>query len=189
DAVIEVMRHKGPEMAEGNRHVSGLAIGVEDAADRQWLRRSWYAEEVRSFVNRSLLLLIIQAAGLWALSLLLTGTKWEVPTGETMRQGLVFGALGLGLLFAWPILLVALLRVSGWPSLLRPTALAVLAATTGRGLVVLIGHFLAQKSAGSGTGNSLGLLLDPFTWVFIIFGVVVTVHAFRLAGDARFILP
>src|SRR5262249_48921811 len=69
------------------------------------------------------------------------------------------------------------------------TALAVLAATTGRGLVVLIGHFLAQKSAGSGTGNSLGLLLDPFTWVFIIFGVVVTVHAFRLAGDARFILP
>jgi len=118
DVVIEVVRHKGPETAGGNRHVSGVAIRVEDAADRQRLRLTWYAEEVSSLVNRSLLLLVVQAVTLLVLSVFCAGANpWHVPTGETMAKALVSGGLGLGLLFAWPVLMLGLVRVSHWPQL------------------------------------------------------------------------
>ena len=58
DAVIGVQRLKCAEMGPGARTVSGVAVRVEDAADRPRLRLRWFAEEVAALTNRMLLLLL-----------------------------------------------------------------------------------------------------------------------------------
>src|SRR5207244_1911459 len=102
------------------RSVSGLAVRVDDAKARQRLRLRWYAEEVCGLVNRVLLLLIFQSALLFVAVVFCAGlTRFHPATGETVPQALVSAGLGLGLVFAWPLVLLALLRLLRWPQLLR----------------------------------------------------------------------
>jgi tetratricopeptide (TPR) repeat protein len=168
-----------------------LAVRVEDAAARRRLRLCWYAEEISSLFTRALLLLVIQA--LLHLLVAVAGARvspLEVPTGETPSKVLTSAGLGLGLLYAWPVILLVLLRVLRWPQLLRLTGIAVLAATTGRGLAVWMAHLLAIQTTGAGLAASkLWILADPVDWAFLIAGAVVCLRAWRLAGDARQILP
>jgi tetratricopeptide (TPR) repeat protein len=191
DAVIELNRQKCPEGGWGARHVSGLAVRVEDADARRRLRLRWYGEEVGALVNRTLLLLGLQAALLFlAATVCAAGAGLQQPTGETRSEALQSAALGLGLLYAWPLGLLVLLRVLRWPGLLRAAGLAALAATTGRGLTVWLAHLLAVRTTGATLAESkLWMLIDPVDWAFVIAGVALYVRAWRLARDAGQILP
>jgi hypothetical protein len=191
DAVVMVSRHKGSGTRQGICHASGVAIRVEDAAERQRLRRCWFSDEVRVLTNRMFLLLVCQMALLLVINLFCAGaTPFHQATGETPLESLRSTALGLGLVFGWPLLLVILLRVLRRPELLPAAGLAILAATTGRGLTVLAAHLLAIQGAGATPNRSMfWVLFDPVDWAFIILGLLLSVRAWRLAGDAADILP
>jgi tetratricopeptide (TPR) repeat protein len=191
DAIIELHRQKCPEMGWGARHVSGLAVRVEDADARNRLRLRWYGEEVGAVVKRLLLLLVIQAVLLLVATAFCAGmSRMHAATGETPAQALASAWQWLGVLYAWPLVLLALLWVLRWPQLLRSAGLAALAVTTGRWLAVWLAHLLAVQTTGATLTNSeIWMLLDPVDWAFVILGVSLCVRAWRLAGDARQILP
>jgi tetratricopeptide (TPR) repeat protein len=191
DAVVRVWRHKCFDAGDGNRHVSGVAVRVEDTAERERLRRRWFADEVRGLVKRMLLLLVSQVALLLLVSAFCAGaSSLHAATGETPLQALRSSALALGLFYAWPLLLLVLLSVLRRPQLLPAAGLAVLAATTGRGLTVMAAHLLAVRTAGGAlTGATSCFLVDPVEWAFAILGLMLSVRAWRLAGDAPNMLP
>jgi tetratricopeptide (TPR) repeat protein len=191
DAVITVVRRKCPEFGPGGCHVSGSAVRVEDVADRERLRRCWYAEEVAALVNRMLLLLAVQAGLLLLASMFCAGvSRLHEATGETPLQALTSSGPALGLFYAWPLVLLGLLWILRWPPLLRLTGLAVLVATTVRGLTVMLAHLLAVQVTDSAlAGRGFWFLADPVEWGLIIAGVVLCARSWRLAGDAVHILP
>jgi hypothetical protein len=190
DALVGVTCHKLHDTEGGARHVTGLAIRVEEA-DRDRLRRLWYAEEVRALVDRSLRLLALLMALLLAVNVFCIGvSRFHPATGETTAQALVSTAWGLGLAYGWPLAFLLLVRVLRWPQLLRTVGIAVLAATMGRMVVLCLGHLLAVGSAGAGlTRTSLWMLLDPIDWALAIAGAFLCARAWRLRRDARDILP
>jgi tetratricopeptide (TPR) repeat protein len=191
DAIINVTRHKCPDMGWGARHVSGLAIRVQDEDARKQLRLRWYGEEVSALVKRMLILLAVQAGLLFVAAVFCTGAATlSVPTGETMPELLKSAGLGVGMVSVGPLILIGLLWVLRWFQLLRATGLAVLAATTGRLLTVWSSHLLAVRAAGNALAETkLWMLLDPVDWAFVIGGIVLCVRAWRLATDSRQILP
>ena len=192
DAVIDVRRGKCPEFGWGGRRVTGLAVRVDDPDARDRLRARGYAEEVAALVGRMALLLAAQAAGLLvAAARGVDGLGLDPPTGETRVEAVKTAASGLGLVFAWPLALLALLRATRWPQLLRPAGLAVLAVTAGRGLAVWAAHLLAVRAAAAApvAGKGWVVLLDPFDWAVVIAGAVLCARAWRLAGDADQVLP
>jgi tetratricopeptide (TPR) repeat protein len=191
DAVLRVYRMKCTDGGKGARHVSGLAVRVEDAAARDQLRARWYDQEVCSLVRRMLLLLLVQVTLLLMCGIIspsrMTLTR---GTGETPAEALASTAFWLGVLFAWPVVMLGLLRLLRWPGLLRATGLAVLAATSGRGLCVTLVHTLAVLTTGAElTGTHLWVLLDPVDWGFIIAGAMLCRRAWQLAADAPDMLP
>jgi len=191
DAVIDLERRKCPELGWGGRHVSGAAVRIDNAGARQRVRLRWYAEETSSLGQRMLLLLLIQATALFLLAVLRAGpARLHMPTGETLPQTLADAGMGMAIIFAWPLLLLAFLWLLRWSQLVRLAGLAVLAATTGRGLTVWLAHVLAVQTSGAALSDSnLWILLDPVDWAFIIMGIVLCVRAWRLAGDAQRIVP
>ncbi|MCI0637794.1 MAG: tetratricopeptide repeat protein [Gemmataceae bacterium] len=191
DAVIGVHREKCPELGWGGRRVIGLAVRAEDADARKRLRLKWYAEEVIALVKRMLLLLTIQVGVLFLIGVVFrSGTGLQAPTGETQSEALVSAILWLGVFYALPFALVVLLLVLRWPQLLRSAGLAVLAATTGLGLTALISHLVAVlKSGATLTQGKVWVLVDPVNWALIIAGIVLFARAWRLANNARQILP
>jgi tetratricopeptide (TPR) repeat protein len=191
DAVVGVVRIKCREVGPGARHVTGTAVRVEVAAAREQLRRRWFGEEVAALVRHTLILLAVQA-GLLLLSGVFCAklTKFNPPTGETPLESLQTMGLGLALVFAWPVVLLALLRVLRWPLLLGSVGLAVLAATLLRGLAVDVGHLLAVKATGvDAAEGKVWYLADPSDWAFYILGLVMAVRARRQAREAPRILP
>jgi tetratricopeptide (TPR) repeat protein len=189
DAVVWLWRQKGFDSGQGNRHVSGTAIRVEDAAERQQLRKRWFGDEVRSLANRMLLLLVIRVALLLLVGAFCAGaSRLHEATGEEPGEALKKSGLAFGLFFAWPLVLVVLLRLLRRPELLPAAGLALLAATTGRGLTVMAAHVLAVRGAEL-TGPVWCLLLDPVDWAFILLGLALFARARRLASDAPDILP
>jgi tetratricopeptide (TPR) repeat protein len=191
DAVVGIGREKSTSGGQNHYHVSGIAIRVEDVAERLRLRRCWFADEVRSLVKRILLLLVCQVALLTLVNVFCAGeTRFHEATGETPLQALQSSARGLGLLFGWPLLLLLLLRVLRRPELLPALSLAILTVTTGRGLTVIAAHLLAVRAAGAAADDWMSrVIFDPVDWAFIIIGLVLSVRAWRLAGDAADILP
>ncbi len=191
DTVLEVWRQTVPNTGEGVHHVSGQAVRVEDEAARRRLRRCWFAQEVGGLVKRMLQLLVAQAALLFIAGVFCAGaSRFHPATGETALESLASTAQGLGVVCVWPLVLLAFLRILCWPQLLRGAGLGILAATTLRGLTVLLSYVLALRTTGATlTTHGIWLLLDPFDWVFIILGVVLCVRAWRLADDAPHILP
>src|SRR5262249_21242326 len=150
-----------------------------------------FREEVGGLVIRMLVLLVLQGALLFLAGVACAGmSRFHVATGETTQEALVSMAWSMGLLLAWPLVLVALLWGLRWPQLLRAAGLPALTATTLRGLTVMLVHLAAAVGAGQAlTGMGLAFLLDPVDWAFIIAGAVLCVRAWRLAGDAAHILP
>jgi Tfp pilus assembly protein PilF len=191
DAVIEVERHRRPEVGWGARHATGVAIRVEDAAARQRLRQHWHVEEVDSLLARVLLLLAIQAVLLLVFVVFCAGQSgFTTATGQTPQEALASAGMGLGLLYAWPLVLLVLVRILRWPQLLRAAGLMVLAATTGRGLAVALAHVLAIHNADAPAAESrFWLLADPVDWAIMIAGVVLCIRAWRLAADTLHMLP
>src|SRR5262249_4042237 len=163
DAVIDVERRRCPDMGWGAREASGVAVRVEDAGARRRLRWRWFREEVGRLVNRMLLLLVLLGVLLFLGGGVCIGmSRFHVAAGETTEEALISMAWGLGLTFAWPLVLVALLWGLRWPQLLRVAGLAVLTATTLRGLTVMLVHLAAALNAGQAlSGLSLAYLLDP----------------------------
>src|SRR5262249_35137970 len=105
-------------------------------------------------------------------------------------QALASSAIALAVLYTWPLVLLVLLPILRWPALLRIAGLAVLAVTTGRGLVLWTAHLGAARASADGlTARDFVLFLDPFDWAFVIIGAGLGVRAWRLAADAPFILP
>lgn len=191
DAVIEVQRRKCPEVGWGARDVSGVAVRVGDPLARQRLRLRWYGEEVGTLVRHLLILLVLQAGLLFLAGVLFAGGSIvHAPTGETPGSALASVGLGLGLISAWPLLLLALLWVLRRPELLRVAALAVLAVTTGRVLTIYLAHLLAGRFAGTTLAESkLWMLADPIDWALLVAGAVLATRAWRLADEAHRILP
>jgi hypothetical protein len=190
DAVVWVWRQRVSDDGHGPHHVQGVAIRVEDEVERSHLRRRWFNEEVRGLVGRSLLLLVTQAALLLLVSVFCANLSGLIPTGETPQEALKSSALGLGMLYAWPVVLLGLLWALRRPQLLPAAGLAVLAATTGRGLILMAAHLSGVWTTGLPLVGWAGcFLLDPFEWAFIVIGLRLSVRAWRLAGDAQYILP
>jgi len=191
DAIIELHREKCSEMGSGARQVSGTAVRALDTDARKRLRWTWYAEEVSALAKRMLLLVVIDAALLvFAASFLPGKTGLVAATGESFSESLASAGLGLGLFFAWPLLLIVLLWVVRWPELIRATGIAVLAVTTVRGLTVVLAHLLAVLTTGAALAESkIWMLADPVDWAFIIAGVVLCVRAWQLDAGARQMLP
>jgi len=191
DAVIEWACLHCPELGWAGRNASGLAVRVADADARGRLRLIWYSEAVCSLVNRMLLLLFIQAALIFVVTAFWAGgSALDAPTGETRVEALKTAGLGFALFFTWPFLLLALLRILRWPQLLRIVGLAVLAITTGRGLTVWAAHLAAVFTTGVALKESKAwILADPVDWAFVIIGMLLCVRAWRLAGEARHMLP
>jgi tetratricopeptide (TPR) repeat protein len=191
DAVVGVVRIKCRELGPGARHVAGTAVRVEDAAVRERLRRRWFGEEVAALVRYTLILLAVQAglillAGLFCAN----ATGFNPPTGETPLESLKSAGVGLALVYAWPLVLLVLLRVLRWPLLLGSVGLAVLAATLLRGLAVIVGHLLAVQNTGIDPATAkVWYLADPFDWALYLLGLVMAVRAWRLAREAPRILP
>jgi Flp pilus assembly protein TadD len=192
DAVVDLVRHSCHDLGSGGRNVSGLAVRVEAPDDRARMRLSWYGEEVAALINRVLWLLVIQASLIFLAGTFCAGltSKFNGATGETLEQSLQSMGLGLAMIYTWPLLLLALLWVLRWPGLLRPVAVGVLAATTGRGLTILLAHLVAAQTTGSTlSGRHFWLFFDPVDWAFIIYGAVLCVRSWRLAREAGQILP
>jgi tetratricopeptide (TPR) repeat protein len=186
-----VDRAKCPERGPRARTAGGQAVRVDDADARRGLRLRWYAEEVGALCRRVLVLFALLAAVLLAVNVFCVGASpLHAATGESMPEALASTALGLGIVLAWPLLLLALAWLLRWPELLRTAGLAALAATTGRGLAVWAGHLLAARAAGVPPAErGLWVLADPVDWAFVIAGVLLCARAWRLAGEARQILP
>ena len=161
------------------------------ADDRKRLRGKWYAEELAALTIRMLLLVGSIALLQFLVYGLLTGkTKFIVATGESLEESMLSAGLGTLVIYVWPLVAVALLRVLRWRELLRVAGFAVLIATTIRGLTVMSADVLAvANSGGAIEKRSLGALLDPFEWAFIVIGGVMCARAWRLAGRANQILP
>jgi tetratricopeptide (TPR) repeat protein len=191
DAVVGVYRSKCDDAGAGNRHADGRAVRVADAAARNELRRRSYAEQVGALVRRMVLLLVIQAAVYSIIGLFCAGaTRFQEATGETPQEALPAQGIGLALVYSWPLVLLILVRILRGPTLLKTTALAIIAVTAGRGLMLRAAHVLAAWAVGNGLGaGSLWLLFDPVDWAFIIIGVRMGLRAWRLADDARLLLP
>jgi hypothetical protein len=131
DAVMGLYRQKCPELGWGARRVSGLAIRVQDADDRKRLRWKWYAEEVSALTNRILALVLILACLHLVAAVYLPGkSRFVVATGLTPSEWLASVGGVLGLLFAWPLGLLVLVRILRRRELLRAAGIAVLAVTT-----------------------------------------------------------
>jgi tetratricopeptide (TPR) repeat protein len=165
--------------------------GIANAEDAQLLRQRHYADQVRVVGNHMLLLLLAQTALLVLLNVLDLGkSTLNTPTGETPFQALISTVLWMAALFAWPLVVLALLRFLHWPQLLRSAGLAVLAATTGRQVIVTLAHLAAVAAAGARLeGQTLWILADPFAWGIAIGGVALCVRAWRLAAEAHTIFP
>jgi tetratricopeptide (TPR) repeat protein len=191
DAVLGLQRQRDPDQGWGGRQLSGLAVSVEDPVARQRLRRRWYAEEISRLVSRTVCLLAIQAVLLYLGGILGTGSPGlSEATEEAPLQSLAASGLGLALVSAWPLVLLVLLWVLRWPQLLRPLALAILAATTARGLLVILVHLLAVRFAEAElSARGIWLLVDPVNWGLIVAGLVLSTRAWRLSRGARHILP
>ncbi len=193
DAVLGVA---GP----GARHLGGLAVRIDSEADRRRLRLHAWTESVGALVRRLLLLLGLQAAVVFLAGAFCLGVmSLTRPTGETPAEAVASSALGVGVFYTWPLVLIALLRWLRWPQLLRLTGLAVLAATTGRIVTLWLTHLLTLLTSSGPVGfppgraglfsNPFGLLADPIDWAFVIAGVVLCSRAWRLAGAAPQLLP
>jgi tetratricopeptide (TPR) repeat protein len=191
DAIVELRRERRPEMGLGARQVSGLAIRAADADARERLRWKWYAEEVSALSGRMLILLGITAVLIFVGIAYLTGKSNMLPaTGETRSESVTSAALVAGLFFAWPLFVTLLLRVLRLRELIVVAGLAVLVATTGRGLVMVLSHLTAVFTTGASLfGSTTFLILDPFEWAVIVIGAVQCTRAWRLARDSIEILP
>ncbi len=191
DAIVDLDRMKCPEMGWGARQVSGRALQVEDADARKRLRWRWYTEEATALAKRMLLVVVLEGALLVFAAAFLPGkTGLVAPTGESFSQSLASVGLGLGLFFAWPLLLTVLFWFVRWQELIRATGIAVLAVTTMRGLTVVLAHLLAVVTARVALAESkIWMLLDPVDWAFMIAGAVLCVRAWQLEPRARQILP
>ena len=191
DAIFGVKDVRSRDPGPSACHVSGLAVRVEDATAREQLRFRWYGENISILCQQILLLLVIQGAVLFLTALFCSSTSnLGVGVGETLSETLMSMGLGLAIFSGWPLFLVLLLRVLRWPGLLRAVGIAVLVATTGRGLTVWAAHILAGWSQyGNHTASELWVVADPIIWVFILFGMVLCRQAWRHARDARKILP
>jgi tetratricopeptide (TPR) repeat protein len=191
DAVINVYRHKCPDLGWGACQMTGTLIRLEDADARKRMRLRFYAEQVSSLVKDMLLLLSVQAVILFLFAVFcISPASLQVPTGQKLADALASTGLGLGMFVAWPFVLLVLVGTVRWPGLLTATGLAVLAATTGRVLMVLVSHIIAVRSIGAALGKTeIAIIADPVNWALIIFGVKLFLRARSLAGDARQILP
>lgn len=179
DAVVGVSRDKVLERSRTLRKASGTAVRARDAGARQRLREAWYAEEVGSLVRRCLLIVsIVVVVGGFADAWLTSPPAARVGS-VTVPAPVV--SIGWTLpWFAWPLLLALFLGWSRWPGFLRPLAIAILAATTLRGLGCMIAHLVAHVAAQRGT-ILLGVFVDPVEWGLVLWGAVLAATAWRLA--------
>jgi tetratricopeptide (TPR) repeat protein len=191
DAIIELHRQRYAEAGWGARHVSGIAVRVEDPDTRERLRLRWYGEELRALLNRILVALVIQAVLLFLLALNFTGSSpLQAATGETPSQALSSALWGMAILYAWPLIILILAYLVRWPQLIRTAGLVALVVMTGRGLIVWLGHVLAVWTTGTPSRQAnIWILADPVEWTFIIAGVLLCVRAWRLADAAHLMLP
>jgi tetratricopeptide (TPR) repeat protein len=191
DAVIKVRRQKYSEYGSSRMVVRGQAIRLDDPADRTKLRRRWLSEEVRRFVRHALTLLAVQAVLLFLVQTLFRTAAFNViPTGETNAEIMESLGIALAVMNGWPLLMLALLWILRWRALFRPAGLAVLAVTTGRGLLAIAMFALFHPDAAQKPGPGLlCTILDPVQLAVIFFGFVLCRRAWRLARDASLALP
>jgi serine/threonine protein kinase/tetratricopeptide (TPR) repeat protein len=136
DAVVDVQQERLPEFRRTVWRRSGMAIRAVDSAGRLELRSRWFATEVSRL---SLWMLMVIGSffigtllcGCFSFAPMALGISMPLATGETLSQRTVsvavVVALGVVLIFSWPLAIVLLVRWLLWPQLLRPAALAVMA--------------------------------------------------------------
>jgi tetratricopeptide (TPR) repeat protein len=191
DAVFGLERRKCSEELSDAHEARGFAVRIDDADARDRSRLMWYVEDLRGLFKKTLLLLVIQGALIFVS--VAYGNKLpglQAPNGESPSEALASAATGVSLVFAWPLIALTLLRVLGWPQLLRTVGIIVLAATTGRTLVVWIAHLMAASNVGAAaTEAKFRLLCDPVDWAILIAGIILGSRARALSSNAQQILP
>ena len=106
-----------PRHGHGHSHIYGQLVRVADEVARNRLRLKFYSEGIFSLANRMLVLLIIQAGLLFLLAIVSRGQAGlEMPTGETLEERFRSASLDLGMFFAWPCVVLVLLRTTALAS-------------------------------------------------------------------------
>jgi tetratricopeptide (TPR) repeat protein len=188
DAVFDVQRRRVPGEGPGARDVCGLAVRVEDGADRQQLREQWYSQDLSRLFWTMLAVIFCQFVVFSVVLFFLPGAA-GFPSTDTPLQRLLELLLGGAEFYLWPLLMLILLRVLKWPGLLQVAALAFVTITTLRALVVFIVHLCAMPmESPNQLTPARWVLFDPFDWFLVIFGMVLTVRVLRLRADSAFIL-
>lgn len=191
DAVIHVQRRRFADQGFQGTYSWGDAVRVADADTRRRLRLRFFGEEVDSLVKWALILLIAQfvlLAIFWNIGRDASRyLGWsDLNPGETLMQY----ATAAGIVYGCALAFIAALWLTKSPRLLKAMGLSVLAATTGRWAVVVLAHFAAQASVGaSGPADLFKAVLDPGNWILVLGGIWICRRAWRLARDARSILP
>ena len=190
DAVIEYHRTKSTDES-GGIHVSGMAGRIATAEGRNRIRQTWYDEEAIAIGNRMLRLLGYQSALIFAGYAFCAGTSGiEAPTGETRSEAMRSAALGLGILYFWPVVVYAFLRTLRRPQILVAFSITLLAATTGRGLALMLGQAAAVMATGAQLVQRKNwVFVDPVEWALIFCGAAASFLGWNLAQSSRRMLP
>jgi tetratricopeptide (TPR) repeat protein len=161
-------------------------VKAVDRAGLVEIHRRWFAEEAARLGFWMLLLVSASAVLTLTNALILTafvsGGPAAVKPGETLADRLALAAGGVILMHAWPLAAALLARLTLWPQLLRPAALAVLALST-RSVPLLVG-LLAGGMAGwpwMARVFRLFLLLDfvnlaLLTWGWFVYRRAAAAH-------------
>ncbi len=191
DAVIRVQRRRYADQGISGTYSWGEAVRVADADTRRRLRLRFFGEEVNSLVKWSLILLIAQ--------IVVLGFLWNMGRDASRYLGwsdlspaetLMQHAKTIGIFYGCTLTFLAVLWLTKSPRLLKAVGLSILAVTVGRWLVVVGAHFAAKASLGSADpGDLFRYVLDPGNWIFALSGLWICRRSWRLAGDARSILP
>jgi hypothetical protein len=201
DAVVDVQEERLPGFWRTVRRASGTAIRAVDQDGRLEVRSRWFAEEASRVGSWMLVLVGVSAVVTVLSSLFLTvigvlgaGASPLLPDaplapGETFVDRLATTAAVVGLIHAWPFAVALLARLTLWPQLLRPAALAVLALVA-RSLALFLG--LVATSVWTGRWEALPhllLFLDPSNLAILVFGWFVYRRAVSAYADYRALVP
>jgi serine/threonine protein kinase len=174
DALVDIEEDRLSDDMHTRWRFSGSAVRAVDAQERTRLWEKWHGTQVVHFCRWSFLYLVLLAIG-----------------GLCVSLALGFGALLRNLLvvFAWSCLSVSLLRLLGWPQLLKSASISLATlAVSAMALMIFSVHRIWEMYHL--TFSDKRDLADPILlvvflgWGYLGFGLFLAGRAWRLRSAA-----